>query len=115
MMPHFHFVVDEIVAVARHRFRVQVWRGPGSQPLVLLTQVKGHPPPDWYNSKVANIALRCFLGYSLPLPIFFELSRWEGNLRAFRVHFETIGYELRPILLKPKYEPLNPQVIEQVF
>jgi hypothetical protein len=114
-MSHFYMVVDEIVAIARHRFRVQVWRGANPPPLVLLPQVPGHPPPDWFSSQIANVVLRNFLGFSLPIPNFFELSRWNGQGRAFRVHFETVGYQLRPTLLNPKYEPLKPQVIEQVF
>jgi hypothetical protein len=114
-MPRFHLVVDEIVAVAHHRFRVQVWRRADCQPVVLLLQVPGHPPPDWFSSRVANLVLRSFLGYSLPLPVFFELSRWNGKPRAFRVSYESAGYHLRPILLHPTYEPINPEVIEQVF
>jgi len=114
-MPSFHLVADETIAVANHRFRVQLWRSADSRPLVLLSQVKGHPPPDWVSSRPANVVLRSFLGYSQPQPIFFEVSRWNGQLRAFRVRFETIGYQLRPILLNPKYEPIDPQVIEQIF
>jgi hypothetical protein len=115
MMPRFNLVDDEIVAIARHRFRVQVWRRADSQPLVLLSQVPGHPPPDWFSSRLSNLVLRNFLGFLLPIPNFFELSRWNGQDRAFRVRYETVGYQLRPTLLNPKYEPLNPQVIEQVF
>ena len=63
-MPKFHLVVDEVAPVASHRFRVQVWRRADSLPLVLLSQVKGHPPPDWYNSQLANLVIRAFLGYS---------------------------------------------------
>ena len=81
-MPSFHLVADEIVAVANHRFRVQVWRSADSRPLVLLSQVQGHPPPDWVSSRLANLVLRSFLGYSLPLPIFFEVSRWNGQVRG---------------------------------
>jgi len=114
-MPSFHLVADEIVAVANHRFRVQVWRSADCQPLVLLSQIQGHPPPDWCSSRLANLVLRSFLGFSQPLPILREVSRWNGQLRAFRVSYERIGYQLRPILLNPKYEPIDPQVIEQVF
>ena len=114
-MPTFHLVVDEVVPVASHRFRVRVWRRADSPPLVLLSQVQSHPPPDWCSSRLANLVLRSFLGYSQPLPIFFEVSRWNGQVRAFRVRFETIGYQLRPILLNPMYEPIDPHVIEHVF
>ena len=67
-MPTFHLVVDEVVPVARHRFRVRVWRRADSQPLVLLSQVHGHPPPDWCSSQLANLVLRTFLGYSRRIP-----------------------------------------------
>ena len=110
-----HLVIDEVVPVASHRFRVRVWRRADSQPIVLLSQVQGHPPPDWCSSRLANLVLRSFLGYSQPLPIFFEVSRWNGQVRAFRVRFETIGYQLRPILLNPMYEPIDPHVIQHVF
>src|SRR5262245_4729065 len=103
VMPEFHLVVNEIVALANRRFRVRVWRSADSQPLVLLSQVKGHPPPDWRSSQLANLVLRTFLGFSLPLPIFFEVSRWNGAPRAFRVHYDTVGYHLRPILVNPHY------------
>jgi hypothetical protein len=114
-MPPFHLVVDEVVAVANRRFRVPVGRRANSQPLVLLSQVQGHPPPDWYSSQLANLVLRSFLGYSLPIFAFSELSRWSGQTRAFRVTYDTIGCHLRPILVNPHYTPLDPKVIEQVF
>jgi hypothetical protein len=114
-MTTLHLVVDEVVPIARHRFRVRVWRRTDSQPLVLLSQVQRHPPPDWCSSRLANLVFRSFLGYSQPLPNFFEVSHWNGQVRAFRVRFETIGYQLRPILLNPMYEPIHPQVIEHVF
>ena len=46
-------------------------------------------------------------------PTFFELSRWDGKTRAFRVSYDTIGCNLRPILVNPRYTPLDPAVIEQ--
>ena len=49
-MPKFHLVVDEVVPVARHQFRVRVWRRADSRPLVLLSQVQGDVPPDWCSS-----------------------------------------------------------------
>src|SRR4029077_11835051 len=101
--------------VARHRFRIRVWRRADSPPLVLLSQVQSHPPPDWCSSRLASLVLRSFLGYSQPLPIFFEVSHWNGQVRAFRVRFETIGYQLRPILVNPRYDALNREVIEHVF
>src|SRR5271166_3981219 len=103
VMPKFHLVVDEIVAGANHRFRVQVWRRADFQPLVLLSQVHGDVPPDWYSSVIANLVVRAFLGYSATIPKFFEVSRWNGAARAFRVSFDTVGCNLRPILIRPHY------------
>ena len=114
-MPTFHLVVDEVVPVDKFQFRVRMWRQAGFPPIVLSSQVRGHPPPDWCSSRLANLALRSFLGYALPIPVFFELSVWCKATRAFRVRFETVGCELRPILHKPKYTPLKPSAVEQLF
>jgi hypothetical protein len=92
-----------------------MWRQAGYPPIVLFSQVPGHPPPDFYSSLLANLALRSFLGYALPIPVFFELSVWSEKTRAFRVRFETIGCDLRPILQKPKYTPLKHSAVEQLF
>ena len=59
--------------------------------------------------------LRNFLDYALPIPVFFELSVWCEATRAFRVRFETIGCDLRPILRKPSHTPLKPSAVEQLF
>jgi hypothetical protein len=40
---------------------------------------------------------------------------WCEATRAFRVRFETIGCDPRPILHKPNYTPLKPSAIEQLF
>ena len=40
-MPTFHLVVDEVVPVANHRFRVRVWRRADAQPIELLSQARG--------------------------------------------------------------------------
>ena len=48
-MPTFHLVVDELVPVRTNQFRVRMWRQAGFPPLVLSSQVPGHPPPDWYS------------------------------------------------------------------
>jgi hypothetical protein len=114
-MPTFHLVVDEVVPVANHRFRVRVWRCADAQPVVLLSQVKGHPPPDWHSSQLANLVVKAFLGYSATIPTFFEICRWNGMARAFRVGYSTVGSNLRPILVSSHYNPLEPAVIEQVF
>jgi hypothetical protein len=114
-MPTLHLVVDELVPVDQFRFRVRIWRQAGFPPVVLSSQVRGHPPPDWYSAYLANLVLRNFLGYALPIPVFFELSVWEQQTRAFRVRFETIGHELRPILQNPTHTQLKPSAVEQLF
>jgi hypothetical protein len=82
---------------------------------VLLSQVQGHPPPDWHSSQLANLVVSAFPGYSATIPTFSEISRSNGTPRAFRVGYSTVGCNLRPILANPHYLPLKPAVIEQVF
>jgi hypothetical protein len=88
-MPTFHLVVDEAVPVNKFRCRVRVWRQAGLPPLVLSSQLPGHPRPDLCSAFVANFVLRNFLGFSLPIPVFFAESwpcitmgicRWRGVL-----------------------------------
>jgi hypothetical protein len=114
-LPTFYLVADEVVPVDKFRFRVRIWREAGFPPIVLSSQVPPSPPPDWYSSLLGNLVLRSFLGYALPIPVFFELSVWSEKTRAFRVRFETIGCDLRPLLQKPKYTPLKPLAVEQLF
>ncbi len=114
-MPTFHLVVDEVVPVDKFQFRVRTWRLAGFPPLVLSSQVRGHPPPDWYSAYLANLTLRNFLGYRLPIPVFFELSIWDQQTRAFRVRYETIGCDLRPVLQNPSYTTLKASAVEQLF
>ena len=114
-MPTFYLVLDEVVPVDKFQFRVRMWRQSGFPPLVLSTQVPGHPPPDWYSSFLANFAIRNLLGYRLPIPVFFELSVWDQQTRAFRVRYETIGCELRPILHNPNHTQLKLSAVEQFF
>jgi hypothetical protein len=114
-MPTFHLVVDEEVPAWRYQYRVRMWRQAGYPPIVLSAQVPGHPPPDFYSSLLANLVLRSFLGYALPIPVFFELSVFSKKTRAFRVRFETIGCKHRPILRNPKYTSLKPAAVEQLF
>src|SRR5262249_48575078 len=108
-------VTDEVVSVRAHHFRIRVWRGTDSPPVVLLSQVHGDLPPDCFSSKLATLVLRNFLGSPAEIPAFFELSRFDNQTRAFRVRFETIGCHLRPFLIHPTYVPINPQVFKQVF
>jgi hypothetical protein len=110
-----HLVVDEVVPVDKFQFRVRMWRQAGIPPVVLSSQVPGHPPPDWYSSLFGNLVLGSFLGYALPIPVFFELSIWREQTRAFRVRYETIGCDLRPILRKPKHTAMNPSAVERIF
>jgi hypothetical protein len=114
-MPTFHLVADEVVPVDKFQFRVRMWRQADSPPIVLSSQVRGYPPPDWYSSLLGNLVLRGFLGYALPIPVFFELSILNEQTRAFRVRFETIGNDLRPMLRKPQYTLLKPSSVEQFF
>jgi hypothetical protein len=114
-MPSFYLVVDESVPVDKFQFRVRIWRQAGLPPLVLSSQLPGHPPPDFCSSFLANFVLRTFLGYSLPVPVFFELSESKGQTRACRVRFEVLGAPLRPVLRNPKYTPLVPSAVEQLF
>jgi hypothetical protein len=90
LMPTFHLLVDEVVPVDKFQFRVRKWRQAEFPPIVLSSQVRGHPPPDWYSSLLGNLVLRSFLGYALPIPVFFELSVFSKKTRAFRVRYETI-------------------------
>jgi hypothetical protein len=62
-----------------------------------------------------SFVLRSLLGYSLPVPEFFELSESKGQTRACRVRFEVLGGPLRPVLHKPTYTPLVPSAVEQLF
>jgi hypothetical protein len=114
-MPTLHLVVDEIVPINASPFRVRIWREAGLPPVVFSSQIAGHPPPDWYSGALGNLVLRGFLGYAVPIPVFFELSIWREQTRAFRVRYEIIGCDFRPILHKPKHTPLNPSAVEQLF
>jgi hypothetical protein len=114
-MPTFYLVVDELVPQRGRQFRVRMWRQAAQPPLVLFSQVPGHPPPQVCSSFLANLTLRNFLGYSLPIPVFFELSEWTQQTRACRVRFETIGPEVRPILRNPQYTQSKISAFEQLF
>jgi hypothetical protein len=114
-MPTFHLVVDEAMSVSKMQCRVRVWRPAGLPALVLSSQLPGHPPPNYCSAFLANFALRNFLGFSLPVPVFFELSESKGQTRACRVRFEVLGAPLRPVLHNPKHTPLVPSAVEQLF
>ena len=114
-MTTFYLVVDEVVPIDKFQFRIRMWRQAGFPPVVLSSQVPGHPPPDFYSSFLANLVLRNFLGYTLPIPVFFELSTWREQTRAFRVCYQTVGCDLRPILDRPKHTHLNPSAVERLF
>jgi hypothetical protein len=114
-MTSFYLVVDELVPVGKFQFRIRMWRQAGFPPLVLYTQVPGQPAPKYYSNYLGNFVLRSFLGYALPIPVFFELSKACKETRACRVRYETIGCDLRPILCKPKHTLLNPSAVEKLF
>ncbi len=61
-MPVFHLVVDDFVPVDKFQFRVRMWRQADFPPIVLFSQVRGHPPPDWCSTLHGNLVLRSFLG-----------------------------------------------------
>jgi hypothetical protein len=101
--------------VNKFQFRVRIWRQTGQPPLVLFSQLPGQPPPDFCSVFLANFVLRTFLGYSLPVRAFFELSAYKGQTRACRVRFEVLGAPLRPVLCNPNHTPLVPSAVEQLF
>jgi hypothetical protein len=100
-MPSLYLVVDEIVLVDTFQFRVRMWRQSGYPPLVLLSQMPGGIPHEFYSDYLANLVLSSFLGYSLPIPVFFELALPNERWEVCRVGFQTIGCDLRPILVQP--------------
>ena len=114
-MTSFYLVVDELVPVGKFQFRIRMWRQAGFPPLVLYTQLHGQPAPKHFSSYLGNFVLRSFLGYALPIPVFFELSKARKETRAFRVRYETIGSDLRPILHKPRFTRLDPSAVEKLF
>ena len=114
-MTSFYLVDDELVPVNKFRFRVRMWRQAGFPPLVLYTQVPGQPAPKHFSSYLGNLVIRSLLGYALPILVFLELSRSCKETRAFRVRYETIGSDFRPILHKPNFTPLNPSAVERLF
>ena len=102
-MPTFHLVVDEVVPVDKFQFRVRMWRQAGFPPLVLFSQVPGHPPPDWYSSVSRQPRAQELPGLSpARSPCSSSSATGMQQTRAFRVRYETIGCDLRPILRKPK-------------
>ena len=114
-MTTLYLVVDELVPINRVRFRVRIWHQAGFPPPVLYTQVPGQPAPKNFSSYLGNLVLRGLLGYALPIPVFFELSMARKEIRAFRVRYETIGSDFRPILHKPKFTSLNPPAVGKLF
>jgi hypothetical protein len=114
-MTSFYLVVDEPVPVGKFQFRVRRWRQAGFPPLVLYTQSPGQPAPRYFSSYLGNFVVRSFLGCAVPIPVFFDLSKAREESRAFRVCYETIGRDLRPILHKPKFTLLIPSAVEKLF
>jgi hypothetical protein len=112
---HFHLVVDEVVRCKRDRFRMQIWRGLDRPPVVLMIGIPGYPAPDFYTCRLANMAVRNFLHYQLPVPITFHYSIFEGKARAFKVDFSLIGHPLRPLLTEAKYTKVSADSIARVF
>jgi hypothetical protein len=114
---HLCLIDDEEILFfhKKHRYRMQVWRGPDLQPVVLVIGIPGSPPPAWYSEALATRAIREFLGFSPPLPIYFEYDLYYGVAQAFRVKFEVSGHPLRPWLSNPTHDKVDPTAIERVF
>jgi hypothetical protein len=110
-----YLVVDELVPVKKSQFRTRMWRQAGFPPLVLYTQVPEQPAPKRFSRYLGNVVLRGLLGYALPISVFFDLSMSRKESRAFRVRYETIGSDFRPILHKAKFTPLNLSAAETLF
>jgi hypothetical protein len=111
-----HLVEDEVVRLnKRDRFRMQIWRGAERPPVVMFIGIPKNPAPDFYTCRLANIALRNYLHYKLPVPIIFHYSVWEGKARAFKVDFDLIGHPLRPLLTEAKYTKVSSDAVERVF
>ncbi len=108
-------VVDEVITFDKFPYRTRMWRQAGFPPLVLFSQIPGQIPPEFHSSFLANFALRNFLGYRLPIPVYFELSDWGNGPQVARVRYETIGCELRPILQNPTHTRLKSSAVEHFF
>jgi hypothetical protein len=114
-MPTFHLVVDEAVPVSVMQCRVRVWRQAGLPALVLSSQLPGQPPPDCYSSLLANIVLRSFLEYSLPIPFFFELSTQNGKPRGGPSPLRRPRRATPPGLPQSKVDALSFRGLRAVF
>ena len=106
---------EEITLNEKHHYRMQVWRGYDVPPVVLMIGISGSPPVAWYMTTLSMLALRRFLGYSVPLPIFFLYDVYDGTPSASRVEFQVSGHPLRPWLSDPSYGKVDPATIERVF
>jgi hypothetical protein len=82
---------------------------------MLSSQLRAQPPPEYYSTRLDNLVLSSFLCYSLPIPVFFELSNRRQRTRVFRVRYEAFGSDLRPILHNPSRTELNPSAFAQLF
>jgi hypothetical protein len=100
-----HLVDDEIIEVAfrGHRFsyRLRIWRARGRPAVVLVSQVPRGAPPAWLRSRLANLAYRAYLGFPSEGMLYFEDEESPGGRRLTRVHFATLGPELRRHLVEP--------------
>ncbi len=115
-MTTFHLVVDEIVPVNS---------GPLSRPHVapswlssaraLHTDSRGNRRPRTSAAISGTSCSEAFWATPFRSPVFFELSKSRKETRAFRVRYETVGCDLRPILHKPKHTSLNLAAVEQLF
>lgn len=107
-----NLIVDETLLLKGENYRVRIWCATDRSTICLVSQVPGGMPPDVQSSRIANLVLGGFLGFRLPPPSFYETSvvpARDGSTvtRVFRVKYEMVSHTLRPILVRPVYEPLS--------
>jgi hypothetical protein len=112
-------VTDETIRVAagtkEFSFGVKIWRGRGLPAVVMFIGQPNMPPPNWYTTTLAMRVLREFLGYSLPLPVWFHYWQDDGHAEACKVTFTVNGHKLRPWLSNPAYVSTDAATVEQLF
>jgi hypothetical protein len=102
-MPTFFLVVDELVPVRTIQCHVRIWRHAGSPPLVVSSQVPGHPPPDFCTTHLANLALGTLLVLRDPHAIIPRRGNRWIRAGSFALHQLGLGIlpgqqEDRPVL-----------------
>ena len=108
-------VVDETIDHGKWPYRIVIWRGEGTQSIVVFEGLVENAAPDIYASGLAMRVLREYLGYALPMPIWFHRSTVNGTRRSFRVNFEVNGHKLRPWLSEPSYQPAEHATLDSLL